>query len=135
MPTQRQLLTIATLAECIAGVALMVTPHAGVRLLLGAEPGAVGSMVGRIVGVALLALGIACWGARADPGGAARTGTLRAITTYNAGAGLLLVAFAATGKAHGVVVWIAGLLHVALAVGFAISLWVLVPTATPQSGD
>jgi hypothetical protein len=134
MPTQRQLLTIAALAECLAGVALMVTPGAGVTLLLGAEAGAVGSMVGRIAGVALLALGIACWGARADPGGAAQTGTLRAITIYNAGAGLLLIAFVATGKASGVAVWIAGMLHLALAAGFAASLWPLVPASTAQSG-
>jgi hypothetical protein len=63
MPTQRQLLTIATLAECLAGLGLMVNPDAGLTLLLGAEPGAVGLLVGRIAGVALLALGIACWGA------------------------------------------------------------------------
>ena len=134
MPTQRQLLTIATLAECLAGLALMVTPDAGVTLLLGAEPGAEGSMVGRIAGVALLALGIACWGARADSAGAAQTGTLRAITIYNAGAGLLLIAFVATGKASGVAVWIAGMLHLALAAGFAASLWPLVPASTARSG-
>ena len=134
MPTQRQLLTIATLAECLAGVALMVTPDAGVTLLLGAEPGAVGSMVGRIAGVALLALGIACWGARADSGGAAQRGTLRAITIYNAGAGLLLIAFVATGKAYGVAVWIAGILHLALAAWFAASLWPLVRGSTVRSG-
>jgi hypothetical protein len=134
MPTRRQLLTIATLAECLAGVALVVTPDAGVTLLLGAEPGAVGLMVARIAGVALLALGIACWGARADSGGAAQTGTLRAITIYNAGAGLLLIAFVATGKASGVAVWIAGMLHLALAAGFAASLWPLVPPSTAQSG-
>jgi hypothetical protein len=134
MPTQRQLLTIATLAECLAGLALMVNPDAGLTLLLGAEPGAVGLLVGRIAGVALLALGIACWGARADSGGAAHTGTLRAITTYNAGAGLLLIAFVATGKAYGVAVWIAGVLHLALVAGFAASLWPLVPASTAQSG-
>jgi hypothetical protein len=134
MPTQRQLLTIATLAECLAGVALIVTPDTGITLLLGAEPGAVGLMVGRIAGVALLALGIACWGARADPGGAAQAGTLRAITMYNAGTGLLLIAFVATGKASGVAVWVAGLLHLALAAGFAASLWPLVPASTAQSG-
>jgi hypothetical protein len=133
MATQPQLLTIATLAECLAGVALVVTPHAAVTLLLGAEPAAVGSMVGRIAGVALLALGIACWGARGDPGGAARTGILRAITTYNAGAGFLLIAFVATGRTYGAAVWIAGILHLALAAAFAASLW-FVPASTAQSG-
>jgi hypothetical protein len=133
MPTQRQLLTIATLAECLAGLALMVNPDAAVTLLLGAKPGAVELMIGRIAGVALLALGIACWGARADPGGAAQRGTLRAITIYNVGAGLLLIAFVATGKASGVAVWIAGMLHLALAAGFAASVWPLVPASTARS--
>jgi hypothetical protein len=133
MPIQRQLLTIATLAECLAGLALMVTPDATVTLLLGAGPGAVGLMVGRIGGVALLALGMACWGARADSGGAAQAGTLRAITVYNGGAGLLLIAFVATGKAYGVAVWIAGVLHLALAAGFAASLWRLLPASTARS--
>jgi len=134
MPTQRHFLTIAALTECLAGLALIVTPHVGATLLLGAELGAVGSMFGRIAGVALLALGIACWGARADPGGAAQRGTLRAITTYNTGAGLLLIAFGATGTAYGVAVWIAGILHLALAAGFAASMWPLLPASTTQSG-
>jgi hypothetical protein len=134
MPTQRQLLTIAALAECLAGLALMVIPGAAVRLLLGAEPSMVGLMVARIAGMALLALGLACWGARADSGSAAQRGTIRAITTYNTGAGLLLIAFVATGNAYGVPVWIAGILHLALAAGFAASLWPLVPASTAQSG-
>jgi hypothetical protein len=133
-PTQRQLLTIATVAECLAGLALMVTPDAIVRLLLGAEPGEVGLMIARIAGVALLALGIACWGARASSGDAARASTLRAITVYNAGVGLLLIAFVATGKAYGVAVWIVGLLHLALAVAFAASAWRLIPASATQSG-
>jgi hypothetical protein len=121
VPTQRRLLTIATVAEGLAGLGLIVAPDPTVRLLLGAEPAVVASMIGRIAGVALLALGIACWGARADSGSAARAGTLRAITVYNAGSGLLLIAFGATGLAHGPAVWIVGLLHLALAAGFTAS--------------
>jgi hypothetical protein len=122
MTMQRQLLTIAAVIEWLAGLGLILAPGAAAALLLGAEPDSVGLMIGRVAGVALLALGIACWGARTDAGGAARSGTLIAITLYNAGAGLLLVVFAATGKAGGVMVWIAGVLHLGLAAGFAASL-------------
>ena len=48
-------------------------------------------------------------------------GTLRAITLYNAGAGLLLVLFAATGKAGGPVVWAVGVLHLGFAAAFGLS--------------
>jgi hypothetical protein len=122
MQMQRQLLTIATVVECLAGLAFLLAPGATVALLLGVQPDRVGLMVARVAAVALVALGIACWGARMDPGGEARTGTLRAITFYNAGAGLLLVVFGATGMASGSLVWGAALLHLGLAAGFAASL-------------
>jgi hypothetical protein len=102
----------------MAGPAFVLAPGATINLLLGAKPDRSGLMIGRLAGVALLALGIACWGARADQDSAARTGTLRAITLYNAGAGLLLVGLAATGRARGPVVWSAAVLHLGLAVGF-----------------
>ena len=76
-------------------------------------------MIGRVTGVALAALAIACWGARADRGSVARSGTITAIMAYNAGAELFLVLFGATGKARGLVVWGAGVLHLLLAGAFA----------------
>jgi hypothetical protein len=121
MAMQRALLTIAAVLEVLAGAALIVVPALTISLLLGSEPHSDGSMIGRIAGAALLALGIACWWARADAGGAARNGTLNAITLYNAGAGLLLVVFAATGKAGGLVTGLAGILHCGLAAAFVIS--------------
>jgi hypothetical protein len=59
---------------------------------------------------------MASWGARTDPGGSAGRGVLQALTLFNAGAGFLLIALAATGRAGGVVVWITGLAHAVLAV-------------------
>jgi hypothetical protein len=122
MTMQGRLLTVAGVLECLVGLALLLSPGITTAFLLGAEPGAVGSMIGRVAGVALLSLGIACWGARADAGGAARTGTLGAITLYNAGAGLLLVPFAATGQAGGPVVWAVGVLHLGFAAAFGLSM-------------
>ena len=120
MTTQRQLLTIAAVMEWLAGLALILAPGATVALLLGAdECGADDRPSGRIA----LALGIACWGARSDAGVPARSGTLWAIAVYNGAAGALLVWFAASGQARGIVVWSTGGLHLGLAVGFAAVLW------------
>lgn len=126
---QRTLLTTAALFEGLAGLVLVVAPGLAIAVLVGAEADRIGLMVGRITGAALLSLGVACWGARTDRGGAARTGTLRAIALYNLAAGLFLVVFAGTGQARGPVAWIAGGLHLGL--GFAVAGSML----TPSDGD
>ena len=74
MPTQRQLLTFAAAFESLTGLALILAPKATAVFILGAEPnvvGKMGKMLGRVCGVALVALGIACWGARTDSESAA----------------------------------------------------------------
>jgi hypothetical protein len=121
MRMQRTLLAIAAVAETLACLGLILMPDATMQFLFGGRPDGVGMMIGRVAGVALLALGVACWAARADSGGEARAGTVRAITLYNAGAGALLVLFAVTGQAAGLGVWSAALLHLALAAGFLAS--------------
>ena len=122
MNKPRHVLAVAAVLEWGAGTALLLAPRMMIALLLGAEPHNDGLTVGRLAGVALLAVGNSCWGARADAGGPARTGTLMAITFYNAAAGLLLVAIVATGEAGSAAVWVTGVVHVALALSFAISL-------------
>lgn len=134
MPIQRKLLTIAVVVESLTGLALILAPEATVVLLLGVEPNVPGVMLGRVCGVALMALGIACWSARADSESAARAGTLKAITFYNAGAGLLLVLFAVIGKTGGIVLWSAAVLHLALATAFAVSFWRPKDTSSTKSG-
>jgi hypothetical protein len=110
-------MTICAVLESLAGVTLVLAPRAGVALLLGAELNRVGLLVGRIGGVALMALGIACWAAKSATDSAGRLGTLRAITFYNFGAGLLLLVSATIGMFHGFVLWSTGVLHLGLAVG------------------
>ena len=134
MPTQRQLLTFAAAFESLTGLALILAPKATAVFILGAEPNVVGKMLRRVCGVALVALGIACWGARTDSESAVRSGTLKTITFYNAGVGLLLVLFAAIGKTGGIVLWSAGVLHLALAAAFAISFRRPKDTSSPKSG-
>jgi hypothetical protein len=132
MAMQRPLLTIAAVLECLAGAGLVFLPSLTISLLLGVEAHADGLMIARVAGVALAALGIACWWARADVGGAAVTGTLNAITLYNAGVGLLLVWFATSGTAGGLITLLVGVLHLGLAAAFAVARWQSSRAATTQ---
>jgi hypothetical protein len=59
-----RVLAVCAAVEAVTGVALAAYPHIVVGLLLGAAPAGAGIAVTRIAGIALLALGIACW-----PGG------------------------------------------------------------------
>jgi hypothetical protein len=113
------LVTFAAALECLAGTALLLVPGVSILLLFGMQPDPMATLLGRIAGVALLSLGVACWGARVDVGGPARTSTVKGITLYNGGAGLLLLAAAGSGRATGIVIWIAAILHLGLAVAFA----------------
>ena len=59
MRTQRTLLAIATVAETVAGVGLILTPDTTMQILFGGRPDGVGLVMGRVAGAALLALGVA----------------------------------------------------------------------------
>jgi len=64
MTMQGRLLTVAGVAESLVGLAFLLAPGVTTALLLGAEPDSVGLMIARVAGVALLSLGITCWGSR-----------------------------------------------------------------------
>ena len=118
MLSRRMVLIITAVAETLTGLAFLLAPNATSGLLFGAHPDHVGLMIGRLAGVALVAIGISCWGAGRDPGGTAQAATFRGATLYNAGAGVLLLLFAVTGQASGFVIWVAGVFHLIMA-GFA----------------
>ena len=120
--TDSQLLTVSAVLECLTGLALILAPGLTLAILLGARSDGVSLMIGPVAGIALAALGLCCWEARMDPGGAARSGILHGIALYNFGAGLWLTFFAASGRAHGAVAWIAGFLHLGLGAGFLLLL-------------
>jgi len=112
---ETRLLAVAGAVEGLAGLAFVLFPAIPIALLLDTGPGSTALMIGRLSGVALLALGVACTGAARAVAGAARTWTVIAITLYNAGAGVLLVAFAARDMAHAPLVWIVAVVHMGLA--------------------
>jgi hypothetical protein len=100
-----KLLAFAAIAEVSTGVPLIIVPSLVGRLLLGAELSGVSVVIGRVTGIALIALGIACW-----PGRMALCGML----TYGALATAYLAWLGLGGKWVGPVLWPAVVLHAAL---------------------
>ena len=101
----KKLLTVAAVAEVATGVALVVVPSLVGRLLLGAELTGVSVVIGRVTGIALIALGIACW-----PGRTALCGML----TYSALVTLYLAYVGLGGEFAGKLLWPAVVLHAIL---------------------
>ena len=97
-------LAVAAIAEGATGVVLIVVPSLVGRVLLGAELSGVTGVVGRVAGMALVALAIACW-----PG----QGLLGMLTYSGAVALYLAYAGLALGFA-GILLWPAVMLHAVL---------------------
>ena len=57
----RRLLAVVGAGEAFTGLALVIYPSPVVRLLFGAEISGAGVVMSRIAGIALIALGVACW--------------------------------------------------------------------------
>lgn len=55
-----KLLALTAIGEAVLGLVLLVHPPVVVRLLFGAELPGAGMVMGRITGIALIALGVAC---------------------------------------------------------------------------
>jgi len=87
----KNLLTLEAVIEVGAGLGMVVLPSLLVTLLLGSSLDTpVALTVARVAGVALLALGIACWLARHDGQSRAARGLLGAMVVYNAGVFMVL---------------------------------------------
>ena len=106
-----KLVAFAAVAEATTGVALMVVPSLVGRLLLGAELSGVAVALGRLAGIALFSLGLACW-----PGKESRRSALCGITTYNLLATLDLLYLGIGGEWVGPLLWPAVGLHAVLAI-------------------
>jgi hypothetical protein len=105
-----KLLAIAAIAEVATGLGLLVVPSLVGSLLLGAELTGVAIPVARVTGIALIALGIACW-----PGLTPLCGML----TYSMLATVFLAYVGIRGKWVGSLLWPAVALHAALTVSLA----------------
>ena len=103
-------LIIAAISEAATGLALLIAPSPVGQLLLGVEFAGVALPVARVAGIALIALGIACW-----PGP-----SLAGILIYSA---LITVysAYLSLAGFAGMLLWPAVVLHVILTALLALS--------------
>jgi hypothetical protein len=97
------------------GIALIANPDLVARLLLGDGLSGAGVAVGRLCGVGLLSLGLACWPNREE----VTAQPLRALFAYNLLAGLYLGYLRFGGSFAGTVLVLASGLHVLLALVLA----------------
>jgi len=100
----KKVLVLAAVSEAATGLALLIVPSLVVRLLLGEELTGVAIPVARVAGIALIALGVACW-----PGT-----PLIAMLTYSAAVTLYLAYVGFAGGLTGMLLWPAVVLHVIL---------------------
>jgi hypothetical protein len=100
----RNALIFAAVGEGATGLALLIVPSLVGQLLLGEQLIGVAIPVARVSGIALIALGIACW-----PGP-----PLVGMLTYSASVTLYLAYLGFAGGLTGVLLWPVVVLHVIL---------------------
>jgi hypothetical protein len=100
----KKALVLAAAAEAATGLALLVVPSLVGQLLLGEELTGIAIPIARVTGIALIALGLACW-----PGP-----PLLGMLTYSAAVTLFLGYLGVVDRLAGVLLWPAVVLHLIL---------------------
>ena len=98
----KKILTVAAVLEVATGMGLLIVPSLVGRLLFGEELTGIVMPVARVLGIALLALGVCCL-----PGSTALCGML----TYSGLATLYLLYLAIRGEWVGLLLWPVVALH------------------------
>ena len=119
MDTMKRVLVLAAVGEAATGAALLIVPSLVGQLLLGEELAGVAIPVARVAGIALIALGVACW-----PGT-----PLAGMLTYSAAVTLYLAYAGIAGGFAGILLWPAVALHGVLTVLLARALFAREKTA------
>ena len=97
----RRVLALAAVGEAMTGLALLIAPSLVGQLLLGVELTGIAVTVARVAGIALIALGVACW-----PGT-----PLLGMLIYSAAVTLYLAYLGIAGGLTGILLWPAVILH------------------------
>jgi hypothetical protein len=101
----RMILFVTAVLEAATGAALLIVPSVVGRLLLGEKLTGIALPVARVLGIALIALGVACW-----PGRTALCGML----VYSAAVTLYLAFIGFAGRFSGILLWPVVALHAIL---------------------
>jgi hypothetical protein len=111
--TLQRILAFAAVVEIGTGLVLMIDPAIVVTLLLGTEVSGAATLLARCFGIALLALGLACWPSRQRAEGGSPA--FRAMLTYNVLIALYLAYVGTGGHLGGLLLWPAVGLHAVVA--------------------
>ena len=98
----KKVLIFSAVAEAATGLALLIAPSLVGQLLLGEQLTGIAIPVARVAGIALVALGIACW-----PGP-----PLAGMLAYSTVVTFYLAYLGFAGSVAGVLLWPAVVLHV-----------------------
>ena len=101
---------IASAIELITGVSLLVLPNLGMQFLFKTPPSAAGEQLTQLYGLALIGLGVSCWG---NP---CPKPAQRGLLVYNGAATILLLALALHELSGGAAVWLGTGIHLILSV-------------------
>jgi hypothetical protein len=113
----RVALIMSAMIELGAGFSLLCFPSTSVMILLGVLVEAPASLIeARICGAALTTLGIACWFARHDNQSSAARGLIAAMLLYDVAVATVLSFAWIVHGLQGVALWLAVVLHSAMAV-------------------
>jgi len=113
----KRLLILTAVIEASAGLALLIAPSETVELLFGSTLAATMSAdLVRLVGPALLTLGLANWIASRHAQSPSALGVVAGMTLYNIGVAILLGAAGVWHRPAGVLLWPAVGLHLAMTV-------------------
>jgi hypothetical protein len=107
------MLAFAAVVEIGTGLVLLAVPAIVVTLLLGAEVTGAGQSLARCFGIALLALGLACWPSRQRAESV--WPAFRAMLTYNVLITLYLAYLGTVGHLKGFLLWPGVALHAVVA--------------------
>lgn len=107
----KKVLILAAVAEGLTGLALLSVPSFVGRLLFNEELAGAGIVSARITGIALIALGVACW-----PGP-----PVAGMLVYGAAVALYFVYVGFAGGLTGLLLWPAAVLHFVLTALLAVA--------------
>lgn len=113
----KTLLVASAVIEIGIGLTLLASPGLTASILINAPfDSPADSVVGRVAGAALLALGFTCWRARLDVHSPAANGIISAMLLYNAAA-VVVLTYAGIGlRLFSIALWPVVVLHVVMAI-------------------
>jgi hypothetical protein len=112
-----KLLATTAVLEAATGLGILALPSAVPSLILGSAPDtAVAFALARVAGVAILALGVACWLARHDELAPSARGLVGAMGLYNGGVIAVLVYGAVGVGVAGIALWLTVVAHAAMGI-------------------